>query len=296
MCRVPATYNNTQNIQAKIFIVIHGGWSKSPCRFHFFNRIHKNLNSQTFMNVHININNSQSVILSSLKISWPILHQRLSPLSTLQSAKRNPFELHQPLVFVFFVQLSFSLRFATHLCSLRITVCQNSRVQKEQRVDRSQGERQHDQRKRNADWKSAATLREGASARKLGLCENNTNHERDAIVQRALSHHRHGGIIFFFSPYPSKYVDYIWWSSRRLRFNSRQLSRNIQTYLILFDRTLDTKLRINEKTTMIFQYIRGHLVELWFYVETHICVARNWTTFQTLSRYFISVNCYIALL
>lgn len=104
------------------------------------------------------------------------------------------------------------------------------------------------------------------------------------------------GELFFFSPYPSKYVDYIWWSSRRLRFNSRQLSRNIQTYLILFDRTLDTKLRINEKTTMIFQYIRGHLVELWFYVETHICVSRNWTTFQTLSRYFISVNCYIALL
>lgn len=204
---------------------------KRSWTFTYTSTIHSHSHSDTFI-----IENFLTDFTSPSLSSFDSTISKTQPFRTARAPVMN--------VFVFFVRLSFSLRLATHLCSLRITVCQNSRVQKEQRVDRSQGERQHDQRKRNADWKSAATLREGASARKLGLCENNTNHERDATVQRALSHYRHGGIIFF-PPYSSKYVDYIWWSSRRLRFNSRQLSRNIQTYLLLFDRILDTKLRIS---------------------------------------------------
>ena len=247
MCRVVATYNNTRNIQTKIFIVIHRGWSKSPCRFHFFNRIHRNLNFQTFMNVHVYINNSQSVILSSLKISWPILHHCLSPLSTLQSAKRSPFELHEPLWWTSlyfssdFLFLSESQRICVHFVSLyaRIRGCRKNRglIEAKERGSTISGREMQIENlrppyarvHRQENWGCARIIRIARGMLRYNVLYPTTDM----------------GELFFFHPTSSKYVDYIWWSSRRLRFNSRQLRRNIQTYLLLFDRILDTKLWIN---------------------------------------------------
>lgn len=231
MCSVHATYNNTQNIQTKIFIVIHRGWSKSLCRSHFFNRIHKNLNFQTFMNVHIYINNPQSVILSSLKISWPILHHRLSPLSTLQSAKRNPFE---PL---WWTSLYFSSDFlflsaSQRICALfvspyaRIRGCRKNRglIEAKERGRAISGREMQIENLR-PPYARVHRQENWGCARIIRIARG-----RDAIVQRALSHHRHGGIIFF-PPYP---VEICWLYLVELAAITFQFSPATQKYPDLF--------------------------------------------------------------